>query len=147
VPIPQLSEHGFLPDGIHECTIEEILTRFARFQDSDCRPALGRELEAYVGELRSAKVGKYLVVDGSFVSGEPAPSDIDLVLVLQDDISLAGTLPPFQYNARSRKYVRRNYRFDLFPVLEGDGVDEMISFFRQVKHHPGEVKGMLKVVL
>lgn len=148
MPIPDLSTDGFLPDGLHECTLDEVMQRFARFQDSDRRPSLGRELQQYVAEVQSAEVGKYLVVDGSFVTSKPAPSDIDLLLVLRDDVNLGEVVPPFRYNARSKTYIRKKYRFDFFPAFDGDGsADAVIQFFRQVKYRPGEAKGLLKVTL
>ncbi|HET7631385.1 MAG TPA: hypothetical protein VFK16_03625 [Gemmatimonadaceae bacterium] len=148
MPIPDLSTDGLLPDGLHECTLDEVIERFGRFQDSDRRPSLGRELQQYVAEVRSAEVGKYLVVDGSFVTSKPSPSDIDLLLVLRDDVNLGEVVPPFRYNARSRTYIRKKYRFDFFPAFDGDGsADAVIRFFRQVKYRPGEVKGLLKVTL
>lgn len=148
MPIPDLSTDGLLPDGLHDCTLDEVIERFARFQESDRRPSLGRELREYMADVRSAEVGKYLVVDGSFVTSKPAPSDIDLLLVLRDEVNLGEIVPPFRYNARSKTYIRKKYRFDCFPAYDTDGsADAMIQFFRQVKYRPGEVKGLLKVTL
>lgn len=98
MPIPNLLTDGLLPDGLHDCTIEEVIERFAPFQGSDRRPSLGRELQQYVMELRSAEVGKYLVVDGSFITSKPAPSDVDLLLVLREYVTLGEIVPPFRYN-------------------------------------------------
>ncbi len=148
MPIPPLLDAGLLPDGIHECTVDEIIDRFGVFQESDQRPRLARELLAYVEEIRAAGVGKYLVVDGSFVTGKAHPEDVDLLLVLRDDVDLARPVPPFQYNPRSKRYVRKNYSFDFFAGFEDDASSEqMLALFRDVKYLPGEVKGYLKVVL
>jgi hypothetical protein len=148
VPIPPLLTAGLLPDGIHECTVDEIVERFGAFQETDRRPRLAKGLRSYIEEVRSAGVGKYLVVDGSFVTAEPRPGDIDLLLVLRDDIDLAKPVPPFQYNARSKRYVRKNYGFDFFVGFENDqSSEQMLALFRDVKNRPGSVKGYLKVVL
>lgn len=148
MPIPPLSPDGLLPDGVHECTLDEAVERFGRFQGSDVRVRLARQLAQYVDEVRSARVGRYLIVDGSFVTAEARPNDVDLLLVLRDDLDLAGTVPPFEYNARSRRYVRKYYEFDLFVGFEDDDSSrEMIALFRGVKNHPRAVKGVLKVAL
>jgi hypothetical protein len=148
MPIPQLTAAGLLPDGLHECTVEEVMDRFGRFQESDRRPSLGREFQSYLSDLLEAGVGKYLVVDGSFVTAKASPSDIDLLLVLRDDLSLTATVPPFQYNPRSRTYVRKKFPFDFFIGFDDDeSSSEMIAHFRRVKYRPGEAKGMLKVLL
>lgn len=146
--IPDLLPNGWLPDGIHECTVEEILERFGGFQESDRRPRLARQLLTYLDELRSAEVGKYLIVDGSFATGKPDPGDIDLLLVLRDDIDLGGPVPPFRYNARSKRYVRKHFEFDFAFGFDGDATStEYLALYRKVKDHPEAVKGFLKVVL
>jgi hypothetical protein len=148
VPIPELTPDGLLPDGLHECTVDEIAAHFGRFQGSDQRPRLTQQLRDYLAELRSAGVGKYLFVNGSFVTDKPRPSDVDMLLVLRDDVDLTRPVPPFQYNARSRKYIRKYYDFDFFVGFEDDDSSrEMMKLFRDVKYRPGEVKGYLKVVL
>lgn len=148
MPIPQLLSDGLLPEGVHECTIEEVIERFGRFQESDRRPMLARELAAYFTELRSAGIGKYLIVDGSFVTGKPRPDDVDLLLVLRDDVDLNAPVPPFRYNARSKRYVRKHFHFDFFFGYDGDPTStEYLALFRDVKYQPGLVKGYLKVAL
>lgn len=148
MPIPELLPDGLLPDGVHECTLEELIDRFGRFQESDRRPKLARELATYFAELRSAGIGKYLIVDGSFVTGKPRPSDVDLLLVLKDDVDLAAPVPPFRYNARSRRYVRKHFPFDFAFGYDGDATStEYLGLFREVKYQPGQVKGYLKVAL
>jgi hypothetical protein len=146
--IPEFSTDGLLPDGMVECTPEEVFDRFGRFQSSDRRPRLTGQLKEYIEELRAAQVAKYLVIDGSYVTQEPAPNDIDLLLVLRDTVDLSEPVPPFRYNARSRRYVRKKYNFDIFVGFESDdSASEILAFFRGVKYRPGVSKGLLKVVL
>lgn len=146
--IPDLDDDGLLPVGLHECSIEELKEAFGRFNDSDRRPRLFKDLARYLDEVAEADVGRYLVVNGSFVTAKPDPNDIDVLLVLRDDLDLARPVPPYEYNARSKKYVRREFGLDLFPVFENDAsFDQMIGIFRQVKHRPGVVKGILKVAI
>ena len=56
MPIPFLDEHGFLPAGIHDCTLEEIKARFGSFQTTDRRPQLFAKLEAFLAEARAARM-------------------------------------------------------------------------------------------
>ena len=139
---------GFLPDGIHECTVEEIVERFGSFHGSDRRPRLAKALSEYFAELRSSAIGKYLIVDGSFVTGEPRPGDVDLLLVLRDDVDLGQPVPPFRYNPRSKRYIRKNYDFDFAFGFDGDETStQYLALYRGIKGRPGNVKGFLKVVL
>lgn len=146
--IPEFSPEGLLPEGIIECTPEEVFERFGRFQTSDRRPRLTSQLKEYIEELRAAAVAKYLLIDGSYVTQEPTPNDIDLLLVLRDSVDLNEPVPPFRYNARSKRYVRKKYNFDIFVGFESDeSAAEILEFLRGVKYRPGVSKGLLKVVL
>lgn len=146
--IPDLQLNGFLPDGVHECTIEEITNRFGRFQNSDRRPILNQGLIRYLEELRQANIAKYLIVNGSFVTSKELPSDIDVLLVLKDDVDLTAEVPPYRYNARSRQYVQNHHRLDFHFGFEGDpSAVQILDHFQGVKYQPGQTKGILKIAL
>lgn len=148
MPIPPLTDDGLLPPGVHDCTLEEVQEVFGRFQRSDRRLRLTSQLGDYADLTRRAGIGSHLYLDGSFVTAKEEPGDVDLLLVLRDDVNLDGPLPPIQYNARSRKFVRKHYEFDVFFGFEGDESTEMaLQLFRQVKHRPGAEKGVLRVRL
>jgi hypothetical protein len=71
MPIPELSEYGLLPEGIHDCTLDEIGARFGRFQKTDRRVQLFAKLCDLVDEERRAGLALALMIDGSFVSDKP----------------------------------------------------------------------------
>lgn len=148
MPIPDFEQDGFLPIGIHDCTIEEISDRFGRFQTTDQRPSLNEGLISYINELRLANIGKYLIVNGSFVTTKDKPSDIDVLLVLRDDVDLTGDLPPFRRNAFSRKYINKYYKLDFhFGFEDEPSATNVLENFLEVKYHPGKNKGILRINL
>jgi hypothetical protein len=81
--IPDLDVEGLLPPGIHDCSVDEISSRFAQFQGSERRFRLFEKLQAFVAEARKTGFVVQLVIDGSFVTAKPVPSDIDLVVILR----------------------------------------------------------------
>jgi hypothetical protein len=105
MPVPPLDENGFLPVGVHDCTLVEIEARFGIFQDSDQRPRLFEKLQAVIAEAQAARFARFLLIDGSFVTVKAAPNDIDLVLVLPLTHDVRADLPPAQYNLVSKKRV------------------------------------------
>ena len=148
MPIPPLDQNGFLPAGVHDCTLEEIKTRFGSFQRSDRRPNLLQKLEALVAEMRSARFARCLLVDGSFVTAKPDPNDIDLVLVLPFAHDLIADLTPAQYNLVSKRRVQKRFGFDIVAVRESNvEYDEAAAFFEQVRHEPALRKGILRLSL
>jgi hypothetical protein len=113
MPIPPLNEFGLLPEGIHDCTIEELATRFGRFQQSDRRPRLWGAFGVFLKELQACDIGLAILINGSFVTARPDPNDIDVILVLPVDFELTRDLPPAEYNVVSAKVVRRRHKLDL----------------------------------
>ena len=118
MPIPPLDIQGLLPPGVHECTLAEIRERFGSFQNSDQRPGLFRRLDAFVAEAKAAGIARALIINGSFVTGKPAPNDIDLVVVLAPGHDFRTDLAPAQYNVVDRRRVSRVYGFDVFVAEE-----------------------------
>jgi hypothetical protein len=148
MPIPELSIDGLLPIGVHDCTISELTERFGEFTQSDQRPRLCNRLSSYLDELKQAGIAKYLIVNGSFVTGIERPNDIDVLLILKDDVKLVGDVPPFEYNVRSKKYVRKHFGLDCFFGFEGDDTAiQILDLFQMVKFEPAKAKGVLRVAI
>jgi hypothetical protein len=84
--LPEFNENGELPPGVHPVSLEEACRRFAG--DSPKR-------QQAVANLRrlhqlAAGTGKLLrfVVFGSFVTSNPAPNDVDVILLMCDDFHM-----------------------------------------------------------
>ena len=87
-----------------------------------------------------------VLVDGSFVTDEPEPNDIDVVLVLPDGYDVSQSVSPFEYNLRSRRRIRRTFGLDLFVVLPHSlEYDRFVDFFSQVRNQPQRTKGLVRV--
>src|SRR5437588_3165955 len=114
MPIPAFNENNLLPAGIHLCSLKEVGERFGRFQSTDRRAKLFSELMEFVKEASSTGLARTMIIDGSFVTGEAQPNDIDLILLLPEDFDFAQELPPVTYNVLSRKCVARRFNMDLF---------------------------------
>ena len=146
--IPSLNENGVLPEGIHTCTVEEIRARFGSFQSSEQRPRLMRRLEAFLAEVRASNIVRAVIVNGSFVTGKPAPNDIDLLLVLAAGHDFHVDLSPTQYRVVDSRRVRRTYGLDIV-VVEDASADyaALVHLFHRVRLQPHLTKGILRVEL
>ena len=112
--IPAFNEHGCLPEGIHDCTMEEAAQRFAVFQSSDRRPRLWARFTEFIRQLKECGFVETVIVDGSFVTAKPAPSDVDLVLVVATSHDFSADLPPAHYGLLAQRRVRRRFGFDIY---------------------------------
>jgi hypothetical protein len=148
MPVPAFNEHGFLPPGVHDCTMDEIRVRFGSFQGTDRRAQLFAKLMTVHSEAKVAGIVRAIIVDGSFVTAKPDPNDIDLVIVVASDHDLAADLGPAAYNIISKKHVQRRFGFDMVAVREGTlEYDDATTFFQHVRRQPALRKGILWVGL
>jgi predicted nucleotidyltransferase len=144
-------EDGVLPEGVFDCTIEEIDRTFGRFQGSDQRIKLTVKLRAFLDEVRRSGLSDTVIVDGSYISAKDEPSDIDLLVVAKTEIAW-DSLRPFEYNAVSKRVVRQTYRFHVFVYPEGSpDYERLLNRFQRVRpdatYTERECKGVLRVRL
>jgi len=146
--IPELDNEGFLPPGVHDCTLDEIRERFGRCQNSDCRPRLYGKLETFVSETRRANLAASLIVNGSFITAKSEPRDIDLVVVLPADHNFGADLGPDGYNTVSSRRVAKRYGFDILVAAEGTiAWQKFVELFQRVKERADRKKGLLRLEL
>lgn len=146
--IPPLNDRGLLPEGIHDCSLEELRTPFGSFQGNDRRPRLWAALSAFVTELKAAGVGAVLLIDGSFVTAKSTPEDVALILLLPASHDLYRELAPAEYNVLSARRVRQRHRLDLLVAREGsDEHRRYMKLFQQVRLEPEQTKGILRLRL
>jgi len=76
--LPPFDDFGNLPQGIHGCSMAELVSRFG--SGSDERAAEISELVRFVEAAKTAGVRR-LLVNGSFVTNKLSPNDVDVVFV------------------------------------------------------------------
>ena len=146
--IPPFNENGCLPDGLHDCTLQQAAERFGAFQNSARRPELWARFTEFMREATACQLMEAVLLDGSFVTTKPDPNDLDLVLVVAASHDFSADLPPAQYNLLAQQRVRRRFGFDIVVVKNGSGdLEQAIAFFQQVKQRPGIKKGILRIIL
>ncbi|HKV38318.1 MAG TPA: hypothetical protein VJX67_03830 [Blastocatellia bacterium] len=151
--IPKL-EDGVLPEGVHQCSLDEVESVFGRFRSTERRPLLTAKLRAYISELRRLQLAVAIVVDGSYVTSKSNPGDIDLILVLKTTLDPALEMVPSEYNVLSKRMVKKRYGFDVLSAADGSqAYRDLLEFFSNVRPDDPEQatnrrkKGLLKVEL
>lgn len=148
MPIPSFNEHGLLPEGVHDCSLEEIEARFGAFQGSERRPELRFRLKEFLREAKASGIVLAILINGSFVTATPDPNDIDVIMVVPASHDYARDLRPAEYDVVSKLRVRRRYGFDLLLARAGSvELARYTAFFQQVRFAPFERKGILRIVL
>ena len=148
MPIPLLNEMGVLPPGIHDCLLDEVEDCFGSFKRTDQRIRLFKKLQAYFAEIKGTELAAAVIIDGSFVTSQEVPNDIDLILVLKAGHDFQASLRPFEYNVVSRRRVRTQFGFDLVTAVDGgQELRDYIQFFSQVRDRADVSKGLLRVLV
>lgn len=148
MPIPEFNDRGFLPAGVHDASLDEVLDRFGRFKGTGRREVLGERLAGFLEEARGTGLVDSVIVDGSFTTSKAEPGDIDLVVVLREGVSMETAFRPDQYNVVSARRVRARFGFDVLSAIQGgDALARAISFFAQVTGERGLSKGMVRVAI
>ncbi len=85
--LPEFNSQGDLPEGLHQATLAEVLERFG--PGSEAR----REATAVLQRIHqlvtaTGKLDRF-VIFGSYITAKAEPQDVDVVLVMKDDFSLA----------------------------------------------------------
>jgi hypothetical protein len=143
--IPDFTEDGLLPAGIHPATFVEFQDRYMYFDRSDQRIRLFEKLRELCFESKRSGVVRRILVGGSFVTSKAEPNDFDCILVIDPSIEQK-ELPPAQYNLVSRRMARRLFGGDVFPVFDGSArYHELLELFQTARG--GGRKGIVEIEL
>lgn len=128
--IPDLTEHGLLPVGVHEATLDEVVARFG--SGTPRRAELGESLRRFAALLEDIGLFTDLFVDGSFTTDAEPPGDVDVVMQLPTAKMLELARHP-----RSTELERRavKLRFEVDALLEASesGSAFMVGLFTTLK--------------
>ena len=131
-----------LPPGIHSASLGETIAVFGT------NPKRRRLCDGLVLAAKALdKAGcKRLIIDGSFVTGKPAPRDYDAIW---DPSGVSQLLldPVFLDFDNKRAKQKAKYRGEFFPFgMEAEPGISFVSFFRR-ERYSGKEKGILMVDL
>jgi len=126
--VTPFNEHGYLPPGVHRATLDEIEARFGSLTPE--RRELMQSLRWLVDMVRRDDVLR-LIVNGSFVTTETNPGDVDCVALIGPGFGLHGIDPdewreplPFVHLELAdaiifQDYVDRIFGADAFLIPKG----------------------------
>jgi hypothetical protein len=145
MPIPKLTENGFLPHGIFDSDFSEIENRFGKFQKTDRRILLFEKLKTLFDEVSVTNFVEEIIIDGSFISVIDYPNDIDLVVVLKEETANL-EIPFWIQTILDSKKLSKKFQFDVVIVQKNSIRYFMfLDFFQDSRE--GIKKGVVRVKL
>ena len=86
MPLPGFDHKGELPAGVHRATMDEVVAHFG--SGTPQRQAVtARLLRVYHLAKATGKL-ECLIIFGSYITTEPEPNDVDIVLIMRDDFRI-----------------------------------------------------------
>jgi hypothetical protein len=130
--LPEFTEDGLLPAGIHRATFEEFETLCVLRLFGPLPPFIW-EVERIVFPSQEFRHRERILVGGSFVTSKPEPNDFDCILVFDAAIE-DRAMSAMEYNLLSRPSARRIFGGDVIAVTEGT-VDyhRYMTFFQHTR--------------
>ncbi len=125
--LPLLLPNGYLPVGLHEATLDEIVTRFGTHTPR--RLALASRLQELLNLARATGKLRRVFIWGSFVTDKPFPGDLDVFLLMQEGFDREFTnLPPELRGLFDYARARLLFEADIFWATEAIGAEELASW-------------------
>lgn len=85
--LPEFNGQGDLPEGLYRATLTEVLERFG--PGSEAREVATAVLQRIHHLVTATRKLQRFIIFGSYITAKPDPHDVDVVLVMKDDFSLA----------------------------------------------------------
>jgi hypothetical protein len=148
--IPEFTEFGLLPEGIHSCSTEEAAGFLCT---NEHRTAIWQGLQGFVAAIAHLPTPSAILVDGSFVTDKPLPGDADVIIDISNCNEGEYRLWA-DFWSENFERTKEEFRVDFYPVVAGLGHD-FSTFFQYVRIDdalqrgvpPTTRKGILKVQL
>jgi hypothetical protein len=141
--IPDFRADGYLPLGLYLATEAEVTFRFGGSNRQRAR--LIHRVRQWIELCREIKAPR-LFIDGSFVTAESEPNDVDAVVWLPDNfedqlkINLDAAIELEQMLLTRRPE-------EIFAAEDATDWNEWVEFFSRTRESDGRRKGLVEIVL
>jgi len=132
--IPDFNEHGYLPQGLHRATLDEIEHRSGR--QSEVRRVQMESVRWLVEAAMRAGVSR-VILNGSFVSDVFEPNDVDCVLLIEKG---------FPKDSAAERELRTGFPFLDVQLVDRDALEHLLQHFFATDRHLIP-KGVIEVIL
>jgi hypothetical protein len=144
--VPKLVD-GCLPEGIHVCTLQEVIAAFG--VTSAKRRDLADRLRDYVSAAARSGLIQSIYLAGSFVTDKREPGDIDVLVVLKPDFDASKPLRAIDEQVIDTRAARIRFKFDVFAgVIGSEALEANLMYFTRDNRDASVLhlrKGVLRI--
>ena len=139
--IPDFRDEGYLPEGVHLATEAEVTFRFG--SHTPRRKRLALRLRRWI-DLARAVSARRLFVDGSFVTAQPEPNDVDAVVWLPPDFVIRVSNGNLEAMELETMLLTRRPE-EIFAAEDRRDWDDWLDFFSRTREPDGRRKGVVEI--
>jgi hypothetical protein len=152
--LPPFNYHGYLPEGVHETTLEQLRERLVHNPE---RVVLWERLQEFLrGAIASGKFS-HAYIDGGFITNKSFPEDIDVILQTRARYGTEAFSAMEPFFAEGMDAIYAKYSVHLHFWCEGfpGGLSDFRRFFQYLRPQDaaplglkeGARKGIVRITL
>jgi hypothetical protein len=140
-PLPPFTYHGYLPEGVHDTTLEELHERLAF---NPHRVMLWGRLREFLDWAIATKTFSFAYIDGGFITNKAQPEDIDVILQTSAGYGMEAFAAMEPFFATGMDVIHEKYSVHLHFWCEGfpGGVSDFRRFFQYLRPQDAAPKGL-----
>jgi hypothetical protein len=141
MPLPKFNYHGLLPEGVHDCALEDLQERMVT---NPQREILWKNLQAFLEWARSTGQFSCAYIDGGFITDKIFPEDIDVILQTRASYGPDAFLAMEPFFAEGMNKIFDKYSVHLHFWCEGfpGGVSDFRRFFQYLRPQDAAPRGL-----
>jgi hypothetical protein len=139
--LPQFNYHGLLPEGVHDCRLEDLHERIVT---NSQRELLWKNLQAFLEWARAMDQFSYAYIDGGFITDKIFPEDIDVILQTRASYGPEAFIAMEPFFAEGIEKIFDRYSVHLHFWCEGfpGGVSDFRRFFQYLRPQDAAPRGL-----
>jgi hypothetical protein len=142
-PLPPFNYHGYLPEGVHDTTLNQLHIRLAI---NPRREVLWRKLGEFLEWAVSTNTFSHAYIDGGFITAKANPEDIDVILQTRAKYGIEAFAAMEPFFARGLDLIYTKYSVHLHFWCEGfpGGMSDFRRFFQYLRPQDAAPLGLME---
>ncbi len=130
--LPKFTYHGLLPEGVHDCQIEELQEPLVT---NPQREELWRKLRSFLEWAKATDQFSFAYIGGGFITDKISPEDVDVILQTSASYGPGAFIAMEPFFSEGMDAIYQKYAVHLHFWCEGfpNGVSDFRRFFQYLR--------------
>jgi hypothetical protein len=153
-PLPPFNYHGYLPEGVHDTTFEQL---HCRLVFNPTREMLWERLQEFLRSALATGSFSHVYIDGGFITNKAQPEDTDVILQTRAPYGAEAfaAMEPFFARGIDEIYLKHSVHLHFWCEGFPGGLSDFRRFFQYLRPQDaaplglkeGARKGIVRITL